>query len=364
MNQICKFTLRFFALLSLPLLAIGEQQNRFIKLDNKGQALKHQDRSYQDQPWACVKDTNTGLIWEVKTPENKHEEFTWYSSNKNINGGLAGNPNGRECVKGKDCNTEKYLQSFLQNPNNKRFCGNNNWRIPNHLELLSLADHSKIAPAIDSVYFPNTAPARYWSSTPFAGEIISAWEVHFQHGVLDYGHKEWGRRLRLVSSAKLSDKVNDGTPPFQNLRGCKQNILRSNPNSKYRNNQDGTISDLASGLTWQQCTLGSFGDQCQQGEAKKLSWSEAIQEANNYQSEGWRLPKLRELSTLLDGACFSPAINSTFFPNTKEYYYWSQDQYQAYSWLAWSIHFRSGVSYFSLKNYERYSRLVKDTEQR
>jgi len=64
--------------------------------------------------------------------------------------------------------------------------GNDDWRLPNQKELLSIVDYSTYNPAISSV-FQNTTSSHYWSSTTSAGYSGFAWSVSFYFGNMKYG---------------------------------------------------------------------------------------------------------------------------------------------------------------------------------
>ena len=63
----------------------------YTKLDAQGNELSDSAAS-----WVMVRDNVTGLIWEVKTDDgsihDKDNEYTWYDSNPETNGGDAGTP--------------------------------------------------------------------------------------------------------------------------------------------------------------------------------------------------------------------------------------------------------------------------------
>lgn len=56
------------------------------------------------------------------------------------------------------------------------------WRLPNVKELHSLVDNSRVSPTIDSVAFPATPEAWFWTSTPFVPDPNLAWVVIFRSG--------------------------------------------------------------------------------------------------------------------------------------------------------------------------------------
>ncbi len=64
--------------------------------------------------------------------------------------------------------------------------GRDDWRLPNVLELSSINNNRTILPTIDSVAFPESPGAYYWSSTPLVHRSSShgfgAWAVAFHYG--------------------------------------------------------------------------------------------------------------------------------------------------------------------------------------
>lgn len=61
------------------------------------------------------------------------------------------------------------------------FAGSTDWRLPTVLELSSLHDPTRTAPAIDTTAFPGTAD-RFWTSTLAFGSLEAAWMVDFFRG--------------------------------------------------------------------------------------------------------------------------------------------------------------------------------------
>lgn len=147
--------------------------------------------------WECVRDDNTGLIWEKKTDDNGLRDgtnsYSWFDPNPATNGGFEGCINPSQLIFDEesqllvceetfgwcpqaDCNT----QTFTAAVNAISLCGNTDWRVPSHLELGTLVycsngDYNLLAdpncpegsssPTIPIEYFPFTSPWFNWSST-------------------------------------------------------------------------------------------------------------------------------------------------------------------------------------------------------
>ncbi|MEI6697260.1 MAG: DUF1566 domain-containing protein, partial [Bacteroidota bacterium] len=84
----------------------------------------------------------------------------------------------------------------------------------------------------------------------------------------------------------------------------------------FQNNNDGTISDLATGLMWQQTDNGSGMDW-----EHALAYAQVQNNANYLGHNDWRLPNTKELQSLVDytrspyatnAANVGPAINALF----------------------------------------------------
>ena len=60
----------------------------------------------------------------------------------------------------------------------------------------------------------------------------------------------------------------------------------------------------------------------------------------------WRMPKSKELETLISAGLSSPSINATYFPNTSSSYYWSGSSGAYYSFSAWAVAANNGQAYY------------------
>lgn len=73
------------------------------------------------------------------------------------------------------------------------------WRLPNVKELASLVDITSVRPAVNSLAFPGTPTAAYWSSTPDVQAPANAWAVDFTLGAVNpLGRNTFGVLVRLV----------------------------------------------------------------------------------------------------------------------------------------------------------------------
>ncbi len=144
----------------------------------------------------CVQDNHTGLMWEVKTDDgglhDKDNTYTWYSTTNN-NYGNPGTQNGGSCS-GSNCDTAAFVEAV----NNAGWCGHNDWRLPSRRELYSIVDYSRVNPATETNYFPNTQSDFYWSSSSYGGYNSYAWGVNFYDGAGYDRAKNTSHYVRLV----------------------------------------------------------------------------------------------------------------------------------------------------------------------
>lgn len=143
---------------------------------------------------------------------------------------------------------------------------------------------------------------------------------------------------------------------------CNAAIAATAPDSRYRNNGDGTVSDLATGLVWKQCAEGLSGAGCATGNVETFSWQQALQRAETAVFAGsaqWRLPNKNELASLVERRCYAPAINLRYFPSTPSSWFWSSSPSANGSSIAWGVVFHDGYVNNGYKSYAEYVRLVR-----
>lgn len=135
----------------------------------------------------------------------------------------------------------------------------------------------------------------------------------------------------------------------------------------FTDNLDGTVTDGATGLIWDQCPWGQSGATCATGSASPHTWAEALAvavtaNAANYKGhDDWRLPNRTELESLVDiEAASNPTIDTTAFPNTPpSQWYWSSTTNADDPAFAWYVAFDGGGAGYYGKNTAGRVRLVR-----
>lgn len=272
-------------------------EGSIIKPPKKGERFFGQDGSYTINPLSfsklgkgMVKDNNTGLVWELKSNDPRDVNYIG------------------------DAYTWEEAFSYIKELNKKGFGGFRDWRLPNREELRSIVDYAGPIPATDMKMFPDCQPAFYWSKDPNVKEPVFAWGVYFAYGCAICYLKTSYYPVRAVRGGY--------SPDFGNAQKYA-----------FKDNGDGTVSDLNAGLMWKK------------DEGPELNWEEAMkycQELNLGGHSDWRLPTIREIGTLLDlsfkDGCW---FHKEFFPGTKTAplgFYWSSTTYG--DTFGWGVNFQ------------------------
>jgi len=292
----------------------------YIKMDSQGNYLPDGAAS-----WAMVRDSVTGLVWEIKTDDgsihDRDNTYTWCDTNPDTNGGDAGT-----CGDGTDTG---FLLSAL---NTENFGGSADWRLPTQEELRSIADYGRIQPAVTEDYFPRMHAADYWSSTTLADDTSDAWCMRFTDGVDYSGEKPDRKYVRAV-------------------RG-EQARLRNDLSI----HDDGTVTDASTGLMWQQVTVPEV-----------MNWQNALSYCEGLSLGGhddWRLPSVKELASLADMHRHFPAIHTGYFPDTVSSLYWSSTTTLSQTHTAWFVDFYDGTANNDGKPNSRHVRAVRGGQGR
>ena len=187
--------------------------------------------------------------------------------------------------------------------------GFTDWRLPTPTELFSMLNHNN-NPAVDLTYFPTNsagAAAYWWTSDFYGANYTNVWCANLGGGL---GPKPKTETISAGGGLRYHARY---------VRGGKP----SNGHN-YLNNGDGTITDLDTGLMWQQVPSAT------------TNWNGALTNAENLSLGGytdWRLPNIKELQSLTDytlatattSASAKACVNRTLFPTntTPATAYWS-----------------------------------------
>ena len=229
-----------------------------------------------------VVDNNTGLTWE-QSPST--DTYTWD-------------------------NRETHCNEL----NSSNYGGKSNWRVPNPLEFLTIADNSKSAPATN--YFTNMPTGEsdfLWTSEEYGEDTSLARAFN--------PHTAW------VAYGKSKSET------YNVLCVSGNEIVSAIPSDFETSSDEKTFFDKRTGLIWQM-------------ESVSKTWQEAFaycKSLNNENYSGysdWRLPNKNEISSLLapdkSGKPYSntPAISNAMF--------WSSSTHPTDANYAWIANFAYG----------------------
>lgn len=137
---------------------------------------------------------------------------------------------------------------------------------------------------------------------------------------------------------------------------CNELVIPSTPFSRFELSGN-EVKDLKTGLIWRRCSVGQSwdGSGCS-GSASAYTWRSALALADGQ----WRLPNIKELSSLVERSCYDPAVNLSIFPNTASERSWSSSPYKSNRSYAWIVNFDNGDGNAYYKGSSQSVRLVRD----
>jgi hypothetical protein len=211
--------------------------------------------SYDTSVAGVVRDDVTGLMWQREQPD---VAYAWE-------------------------NAKAYCAELA-------LAGNDDWRLPTRIELVSIVDFTRSDPSADVAVFPGASgiPStswRYWTSTPLVGDEAPprSWVVSFFGGATDTAEQASERNARCVRTEVAPLPIS----------------------ARYSLDPAGdTATDTGTGLTWQRT---SSSDTYTFDQARAYCASLTLQGA------GWRVPSLNELQTLVLETRTGPAIDGEVF---------------------------------------------------
>jgi len=213
---------------------------------------------------------------------------------------------------------------YVEELNRAGYGGYSDWRLPSMKELYSLMDFggtdpsgpdgSGATPFIDTNYFAfsygdtaageRTIDSQFWSSNVYTGYVFGNQQCTFGLNLAD-------GRIKCYPS---------GSGPMIKLN--YQYFVRGNSDygiNQYNDNGDGTITDHATGLIWDQNDSGA-GMNWQEA----LAWVQTKNAENHLGHSDWRLPNAKEMQSIVDysrspeatgSAAIDPVFNITQITN-------------------------------------------------
>ncbi|EFL51432.1 protein of unknown function DUF1566 [Solidesulfovibrio fructosivorans JJ]] len=185
--------------------------------------------------------------------------------------------------------------------------GRTDWRLPNRRELRSLLSYGAARPALPPGHpFQNVFLGWYWTSTTAAPAPGYAWYVHMEGGRMFYGRKDQDCLCWPVAGETLLPRTGqtrcfDGAGEGITCAGTGQDgeLLRGTlwPTPRFET-RDANVLDRLTGLLWARAADAAKGT---------VSWAEALDIAAA-SGEGWRLPNINELESLVDAGSAFPAL--------------------------------------------------------
>jgi hypothetical protein len=202
--------------------------------------------------------------------------------------------------------------------------GQEDWRLPTRLELLTIVDYRRQDPSIDLTAFPGTANTWFWSASPVAGDDAVAWYLSFMDGNTHEGARDVLYGVRCVRGEVPAAR------PF---------TLAAD-----------TVTDPATGLTWQRAINPA---------ARTWDAASAYCAGLSVAGGGWRLPGMAELQTLVDETVAGPAIDGAAFPATPGEGFWAGTPLAATPGSYWFVSFDRGIAYNAVASHEYNVRCVR-----
>ena len=200
-----------------------------------------------------------------------------------------------------------------------RLAGEADWRLPTSMELLGLMNHDRHGPAMDTAAFPRTEARYWWTRSTLAGEPSRVWLVNSGGG---------------IGAHPKSETTSAGGDHAVHVR-CVRGPCATGDGPRLRDNGDGTVSDLRTGLVWQRSTP-----------AKPMAWDQALaacEALNLGGKDDWRLPNIKELRSLSDDGKVRPSLDRTLFPGAQSAPYWSSTTQSNRPERAWFVDFTTGL---------------------
>jgi sugar lactone lactonase YvrE/formylglycine-generating enzyme required for sulfatase activity/phosphodiesterase/alkaline phosphatase D-like protein len=261
------------------------QTNRYTSTFGQDADYTINPPSFTDNSDGTVKDNVTGLTWQ----KADGGEMSW-------SGAIL------------------YAQT-------NRVGGKSDWRLPASHEAFSILNHGLVNPALNTNLFTLSAAQYWWTADTQLTDAGRVWAINAGGG---------------IGAHRLDETISAGGTNRYHVRCVRGAVAGSTRH--LTNNLDGTITDLDTGLTWQQAEMASG-----------MSWEAALLYVEGLSLAGrtdWRLPNIKELQSINDETRTSPSVDTNFFAGANTSRHWSSTTVVNLTNRAWYVDYQLGlVSY-------------------
>ncbi len=244
----------------------------------------------------------------------------------------------------------------IRNMNIRGYAGHDDWRLPNRRELRSILSHNDIKPSLPRDHpFTDIFISWYWTSTTSAMSPAFAWYVHLEGARMFYG----GKTQRYLTWPVRGQSANI---PATGQKECFDREGRMIPCTG-----TGQDPEWSMGVPWPEPRFSRKGHEIvdhltnlvwmDPGRVRTapLNWEQALETVHDLQ-DGWRLPNINELESLVDASRHSPALPRDHpFTGLQEAYWSSTTSFFEPDWAfvlylhkgAVGVGFKPGPEFFA-----------------
>lgn len=311
----------------------------------------------------CLKDNVTGLTWEGKLEtglRTNTNTYTNFDSTTKLQKYQIVSSNASSTIYTYVAPTQAEIDAptnaagYKTAINATSLCGFTDWRLPTADELHSLVNVGVAPlPAIDNDWFPNTLKVEYWSSSAAFTQASNAWKVTFWDGGVFYNKYNYDEPFYGDRHIRY---------PVRLVRGAS-----AAPATRFTYINAGTeVADAQTNLIWRRCVEGmSWNGATCIGADSRFTREQALAQAQS--QTGWRLPNIKELTSIVDRSTSSPAFNASIFPVTPMFGLWTSTPFIGVDtsieggWYVDAVTGTSAAMFFPTSAFS--IRLVKDVLQ-